>query len=50
MIGLCDRWHKTPDEILACDAATLLRYLNLMAYSREGRQDESLSDPTALAM
>lgn len=40
MIGLCDRWHKTPDEIYACDTGTLLRLLNLMEYSRERDQPE----------
>jgi hypothetical protein len=40
VIGLCDRWQKTPDEILACDSATLLRYLNLMEYSRGNESGE----------
>lgn len=34
MLDLCDRWHKTPDEIYACDAATLMRLLTLERYRR----------------
>ena len=30
IIGLCDRWHKTPDEVLAMDASAL-RYLAIAA-------------------
>ena len=32
LIGLCDRWHKTPDEILAMDA-DVLRLLAIYDYA-----------------
>jgi hypothetical protein len=47
VLGLCDRWHKTPDEILACDSATLLRYLNLMEYSRGNEGDDGAAGALA---
>lgn len=37
MISLCDRWHKTPAEILAMDAGAL-RMINI--YDRAHSQDE----------
>lgn len=35
IIALCDRWHKTPDEILAMDAAGL-RLLEIVNLGRRG--------------
>lgn len=32
IIGLCDRWHKTPPEIMALDTSTL----RLLAMVAEG--------------
>lgn len=37
MISLCDRWHKTPEEILAMDASALY-YLSVYQL---GRRQES---------
>ncbi len=37
MIGLCDRWKKTPDEILAMDGRAL-RLLDI--YTRGHREEE----------
>ena len=36
MIGLCDRWHKTPEEILAMDA----RALRLLDIYNRGHREE----------
>ena len=36
IIGLCDRWHKTPDEIGAMDA----RALRLLDVYRLGHREE----------
>ena len=36
IIGLCDRWHKTPDEVLAMDASAL-RYLAIAALGEAAR-------------
>ena len=41
MIGLCDRWHKTPEEILAMDAGAL-RLLDI--YNRGHRQEGGEDD------
>jgi len=39
VIGLADRWHKLPEEILAMDAAGI-RYLDILARSKgEGAND-----------
>jgi len=37
VIGLCDRWHKTPPEILALPAS-VLRMLDV--YRRGHREEE----------
>jgi len=36
VIGLCDRWHKTPDEIEAIDA----RALRMLDVYRLGHREE----------
>ena len=36
MIGLCDRWHKLPSEVLAEDAGAL----RLLAVYQMGHRDE----------
>lgn len=36
MIGLCDRWGKTPEEILAMDA----RGIRLLNIYRQGHRDD----------
>jgi hypothetical protein len=38
IISLCDRWHKTPDEILAMDASAL-RMLRLVDIGKEAEPD-----------
>lgn len=41
MIGLCDRWHKLPSEVLAEDAS-LLRLLDV--YELGHRKEEGGED------
>ena len=41
MIGLCDRWHKLPSEVLAEDAG-LLRLLDV--YDQGHRDEEGGED------
>lgn len=36
MIGLCDRWHKLPSEVLAEDA----RLMRMLDIYRLGHRDE----------
>lgn len=41
MIGLCDRWHKLPSEVLAEDAS-LLRLLDVyeLGHRKEGGEGD----------
>ena len=39
MIGLCDRWHKTPPEILALDAS-VFRMLDVYRLGHRDDDDE----------
>jgi hypothetical protein len=40
IIGLCDRWHKLPEEIREMDA-TGLRYLGIL---KRGKREEVSAD------
>lgn len=39
MLGLCDRWHKLPSEVLAEDAS-VLRLLEITALGRVEQSEE----------
>lgn len=39
MIGLCDRWHKLPEEIYAADAG-LLRLLEITRLGSAPEQED----------
>ncbi|WP_377271930.1 hypothetical protein [Peterkaempfera sp. SMS 1(5)a] len=38
MLGLCDRWHKLPSEVLA-EPAEMLRLLTIAQYERRDDDD-----------